>query len=310
MKRIVKIHKNPGKEEHWAFLAEREEYSFFQSPVWIESLVSSFPVYSNNSYLFEFEDGNKVFCPLICVKKYKGLVKAGHSMPFHTYGGLLSLNQNINDYASTVIQELKKDFFFKLVITQSPLEENLELNIGKKIPLSTHILNLESDYSSVWETKYDSKNRNQIRKARNSGMEIAVNPENAGDVFYKLYMDSLENRKTKTSLFYPLSLFQNLAGNADTAKYYFAVQNLKILAGILILIGKNTALYWSAASTGEGKPLCANQFLLDYAIQDAIRNNIRIFDMGASKGMVNLNKFKEAFGAREKNYYSWSFGFL
>jgi hypothetical protein len=310
MKKIIEIHRKVGREEHLAFLAKREEYSFFQTPFWIESLVSSFPEYSNNSYLFMFDDGNKVLCPLICIKKCWGLVTTGHSMPFHTYGGLLSLNQNSNDYASVIIQVLKKDFYFKLVLTQSPLEETLGLNEGKITPLSSHILHLEGDYASVWETKYDSKNRNQIRKARNSGMVISVNPENAGDLFFKLYRDSLQNRKTKTSIFYPRSLFQNLANNADTAKYYFAVQNQKILSGILILIGKNTALYWSAASTEEGKSLCANQFLLDYAIQDAIRNHIQIFDMGASKGMVNLSKFKEAFGAREKNYNSWSFGLL
>lgn len=291
--------------EHQMFLENLYSYSFFQTPAWIESLINSYPGYYNQSLLFEFTDGVQIFLPLIGIKKLAGIIHTSHSMPFSTYGGLLSVHNGIQSYMDTVVSFIMKGNCWKFVLTPPPFELSEIPYHALEVPLETHFLDLDSDYFKVWEKCYDSKNRNQIRKARKSGMEILINPPDSGKRYFELYKSSLDIRKTRTTLTYPKELFLQLQRFPESMKYYFAVSGLKTYAGIMVFWGKNTAIYWGAAITEEGKPLCANQYLLDYAIQESISNNILKFDLGASKGILSLSKFKESFGAKKLMYSSY-----
>ena len=307
--KITNVKKNLSLSEHEYFLKNIDSYSYFQSPDWIRVLVSTFPNYQNTTHLFEFSDYSRILFPLMCIKKLKGLFFTYHSMPFNTYGGLL-VSQHLSataEYEEKI--RLIQDYIchlqmMKLTITPNPLDEiRFSLTVPHSmIEMSTQILHLQNGYEWIWENRFDSKNRNQIRKARKSGLIIADNLENSGEQYWQIYQTTIAGRGGKRNLVYPRELFHQLAMSPTNVKYYFALWNEKPIAGIIVLYGRKTAMYWNSVNYPEAKILCANQFLLDYAIQQAVENKITSFDLGASRGLPTVKSFKSAFGPEEVSY--------
>lgn len=322
---IKNVQEPVSESMHWDFLEKCESYSYFQTPDWIRVLTTTYLNYKNATCLFQFSDNANILLPLIKVKKIKGLVSTYHSMPFNTYGGMIisdcipaksvqGQGFQIADWDEKniqIIKHLESKRWIKFSITPEPLKESLKSKVQspklKCILMETQILRLEKGYKWIWENRFDSKNRNQIRKARKSGLTLAENIPDSGRLYYQLYRETIITRKGK-GLVYPETLFIELAKSPEKAKYYFAFWNGKPVAGIIVLNGKGTAMYWSAVSLPEGKTLCANQLLLDHAIQNAAESGITIFDFGASKGLHAVKKFKSAFGGEEITYsiFEWN----
>ena len=310
--KLIGIQHNLSMKHHKRFLEDCPRYSYFHTPDWVHVLVSSYPTYQNATRLFGFSDGTEILFPLIRVRKLKGLVSTYHSMPFHTYGGFLiskpaTQQPDLSEKTQLIEENLAGIHAYKFTITPFPRDENSLVyssfrNSHTNIPLSTQILPLENGYDWVWEQRFDSKNRNQIRKARKSGLTIMENYPDAGNIYWELYRESSESRKGNKGIRYPHKLFLELAKSMEHVKFYFAIWNEKPIAGIIVLYGNKTAMYWNAAVLPEGKTICANQLLLDQAIQDAVIRGILEFDFGASPGMESVYHFKTAFGPENVDY--------
>jgi len=292
-------------QDHWQFINQLNQYSFFHTPNWIQVLTETYRQYKNSSFIVTFKNGKSALIPAISVCKFGGLVKSIHSMPFNTYGGLLS-NDEITSQESFEIGNLL--FQSRVIKTSLTPDPSISKQFISGTPYSTavkretQLLPLNLKYEDIWTQKYDGKNRNQIRKARNSSIHIEVNPTQAGSMFSELYHRNSELRGSNQTLVYSSELFTNLEIYPEQVKFYMAYHSGDLISAILVLYGKNHAIYWAAANKPEAKSLCANQLLLDYAIQQSCEMNIGWFDFGASHNMPQLWTFKEGFGPEPKAY--------
>jgi hypothetical protein len=286
------------------YLSQQNVYSFFQTPAWMDCLTSSFPDYSNATLIFRFTPDTQVLLPLVKVSKMMGLLNTYHSMPFNTYGGFLvqgNLEPNAVDMINRYLQKLRS---LRFSITPYPLEISLIEGIKYKSTLvhATQFLDLRTGYENLWNHSFEAKNRNQIRKGESNHLRLFVNSQEASSTYYSLYHYWLMAHQKQARIVYPESLFNALSQYREVAKFMLAEHNGKVISGIIVLYGKKTAMYWNAVNTTKGRELCANQWLLDQAIKDACQLGMEWFDMGASPGMPNLEKFKTAFGTQKIEY--------
>ena len=87
--------------------------------------------------------------------------------------------------------------------------------------------------------------------------------------------------------------------------------NNKFLASILLLLHRNTAHYWLAASTKQGKKLSAPTLLVWEAVKLSKKRGCKIFDFQgiydprfhkATKSWQGFTRFKKGFGGKEIEY--------
>jgi lipid II:glycine glycyltransferase (peptidoglycan interpeptide bridge formation enzyme) len=159
----------------------------------------------------------------------------------------------------------------------------------------------------IWKD-FSSKNRNVIRKAIKSGVEIfwgrspeliddfiplynaTMNKDNAIDYYYfnrEFYMSILENLKYNSLIFY-------------------AVYDQKIISMSIILFGNNNMHYHLSASIREYQSLAATNLLLYEAACWGCENGYKTFHLGGGLGSREdgLYKFKKAFNKNSETYFS------
>ena len=294
----------PPDTLHNEYLSKLDQYSFFQTPAWIHCLASSFPGYTNATRIFSFNPRSQVLLPLVKVQKIMGLLCTYHSMPFNTYGGFLVHGTIEPQGVDTINRYLQTLRSVKFSITSYPLDPSPLTGIlsKKNMPHATQCLDLRPGYENLWNHAFDAKNRNQIRKGDHHQLRLNVNTKDAFATYYALYHDWLTAHQKQVRLAYPEALFSALSQYPDTVKFMLAEHEGKVIGGILVLYGKKTAMYWNAVNTSKGRELCANQWLLNQAISYACEQGIEWFDMGASPGMPQLEKFKAAFGTQKIAY--------
>ena len=85
----------------------------------------------------------------------------------------------------------------------------------------------------------------------------------------------------------------------------------KIIAGVLLIFYNNSAYYWIAGATREGKKLSAPTILIYEALKNSKKRNMKIFDFVGvfddrmpkeNRAWKGFTKFKEGFGGNELYY--------
>lgn len=299
-----------------------DSISFFQSPLWAQILVSAYPNYEIATKLFVFSDGQQALLPLIKVKKLAGLGYTYHSMPFHTYGGLVFPTvvekQKLQQYLQTVAEQLlHEEKVLKVDLVIFPLSflysedkdkyKMAEMNLEnfKTFFQTTQILYLKKGYEWIWENKFTSKNRNCIRKAIKSGVEVTLSRDSSDfKSYFLIWKESQKTKKLKTKIkLYTKHFFESLAKqNHPAIRLYLAKFHGEVISGIIVFAYGNNAMYWQSATLSDFRKLGANNLLLDRAIKDACAENLEYFDFGASPNLPKVKQFKSAFGPEEVTY--------
>lgn len=306
-------------------IKEGNSISFFQSSVWAQILVSAYPNYEIATKLFVFSDGQRALLPLIKVKKLAGLGYTYHSMPFHTYGGLVFPTavekQKFREYLQAVAERLlREEKVLKINLVTFPLfflhsedkSKIVEMNLEnfKTSFQTTQILHLKKGYEWIWENKFTSKNRNCIRKAIKSGVEVTLSRDSSDfNSYFLIWKESQQTKKLKTKIkLYTKHFFESLAKqNHPAIKLYLAKFQGKVISGIIVFVYGNNAMYWQSATLSDFRKLGANNLLLDRAIKDACAENLEYFDFGASPNLPKVKQFKSAFGPEEVTYPLYSY---
>jgi len=173
---------------------------------------------------------------------------------------------------------------------------------------STHVLNLSSGFDEIWLSHFTRKARNQCRMAERRGVEVRAANEVADfETFYSIYAASTE-RWGYARPPYPIALFRALAGlTGKGVELKLARVEGRVIAGVLLLHGLGTTLYWGAAMLKEYASHSPNNALLRVAIEESCRRGKCHFDFGSSDGLESVSKYKESFGARRVGYQNLAF---
>lgn len=215
---------------------------------------------------------------------------------------LKKLNEEYRDYcrSKNIISEF---------VRFHPVLENSKINSGiyEVIDLGKTITMKLISKEQIWND-LSSKNRNVIRKAINSGVEIfwGRSPELI-DEFIPLY-NSTMSKDDATGYYYFNKEFYNsiLEDLKYNSMIFYALYNQMIISIAIILFGNGNMHYHLSASHREYQNYAATNLLLYEAACWGYENGYKSFHLGGGLGSKedSLYKFKKPFNKNSETYFS------
>ena len=215
---------------------------------------------------------------------------------------LKKINKEYSDYCrlKNIISEFVR---FHPVLNNSKINCEIYevIDLGKTITMD--LISKEQIWNDL-----SSKNRNVIRKAIKSGVEIywGRSPELI-DEFIPLYNATM-NKDDATDYYYfnkefYKSVLEDLRYNS---LIFYALYDQKIISMSMILFGNDNMHYHLSASDKEYQSLAATNLLLYEAACWGCENGYKSFHLGGGLGSKedSLFKFKKAFNKNSDTYFS------
>lgn len=288
----VRVEQFQGDPREWdAFVAAAPGASGYHGYAWRGVLEQSFghPSY----YLAAREQGAlSGVLPLVHMKSMlfgNFLV----SLPFVTYGGLLSRSETSGHALLQAAEELRTKLGARHVELRHTGECELELPAKRhKVAM---VLPLSGDEDQMWGS-VGVKARNQVRKAQKSGLEPVWGGAELLDDFYAVFVRNMRDLGTPV---YARSFFATvLAGLPEQTRIVVIRTNGQpTAAGLLFWHGETLEIPW-ASSIRDYNPLCPNNLMYWEAIRHGLSVGLKRFDLGRSTPGAGTYKFKEQWGAK------------
>ena len=215
---------------------------------------------------------------------------------------LKKLNEEYSNYciSNNIISEFVR---FHPVLENSKLNKDIYdvIDLGKTITID--LISKEQ----IW-LDLSSKNRNVIRKAIKSGIEIywGRKPELIDD-FIPLYNYTMDKDNAIDYYYFDRCFYKSIL---EDLKYnsliFYAVYDRHIISMSIILFGNSYMHYHLSASDREYQSLAATNLLLYEAACWGCENGYKVFHLGGGLGSKedNLYKFKKAFNKNSGTYFS------
>jgi FemAB-related protein (PEP-CTERM system-associated) len=240
--------------------------------------------------------------PLIWLKgRFAGNVLC--SMPFLDYGGIcatdaacgkalftkaLSLRESCNAQYLEIRQESASPFYS--ASRQDKVDMALDLSPGADL---------------IWKS-IGPKVRNQVRKASKSALITQIGGTECLEHFYKVFAI---NMRDLGSPVHSLAFFANIFREfGEKAKIVLVRDGSKTVGGLICLFYKDSVFVPWASSLREYFAKCPNNLLYWHTIQYACERKCRYFHFGRSSIGSGTHKFKQQWGAKERQLY-WGFLF-
>jgi CelD/BcsL family acetyltransferase involved in cellulose biosynthesis len=308
---FVKLH--PATAAHWEEQLRDSacDYALSQTFAFGEAIAQAYPEYAYAPQRAEFDDGTQALWPLMKLNSKLKFLRQFEAMPPALNGTPVVLRGTLTgQHMAALLEALRAD---RLQLNGGILDNPphaagmAEQWPGEVSALSTHVLDLRGGWDSVWSQAFNDKVRNQCRTAWKKGVEVRVAREAAEfDTYYEIYADSTRRWGYATPP-YPRALFQALAQlNGRGVELKLGCVDGQPIAGIILLRGRRSTLYWSGAMLKDFSKYSANNGLLEVAIREECERGAVNFDFGASGELDSVRKFKEQFGAVPAPYQSFS----
>ena len=171
-------------------------------------------------------------------------------------------------------------------------------------PLQTHVLDLDCPLAEI-RAGYHATKRTQVRRASVASSVIACTREAAAlEAYFAVYAASAM-RWGRGGPPYPRALFEALLESPCTQLWTHHVAG-RLACAMVVLAGRRDALYWQGVSHIEPDQKTAHPMarLLDAVVQHLHGQGVARFNLGASQGLPNVQRFKEEFGAQPVGYLS------
>ncbi len=217
-------------------------------------------------------------------------------------GNIKKIDEEYSDYcySKNIVSEFVR---FHPVLENSKQNKELYevIDLGKTITM-----NLKSK-EQIWNN-LSSKNRNVIRKAIKSGVEIywGRSPRLI-DVFTPLYNATMDKDGATDYYYFNKEFYRSVL---EDLKYnsliFYALYNQRIVSMSIILFGSDSMHYHLSASDRDYQNLAATNLLLFEAACWGCENGYKSFHLGGGLGSEedSLFKFKKAFNKNSGTYFS------
>lgn len=218
-----------------------------------------------------------------------------------------------------VVQDFNKEFrgYCKMnnIITETirfhPLYENhllfqnlMDINYIRK----TTAVDLTSSIEEI-RKNYSSMNKRNIKKAISLGLtchKVENNQENL-KIFMDLYKETMDRNHAVSYYYFDEEYFLNQLKETDTSQTFllFTKMNDEIIAGVLVLVGKEFSHYHLGASRTKYLEMKPNNLLFDYMIKFCKLQGSKLLHLGGGYSEDDgLFKFKTSFTNQNNfNYY-------
>jgi hypothetical protein len=291
-------------EETAAILAESQgDYFFSQTRVFGLALQQAYREFSYDPQLAEFRDGTRVLVPAVRVRRVPRWMKVYESMPLSFTGAPVFVGRWRPSHPLAALSAWRAHH-----VTVNGIGPDVAVHLpqDRLEECPTEVVSLTGGFDTVWSRLFSNKARNQCRLARKRGVVVytATRPS-AMDDYYRLYAESTARWGYAAPPYPPelFSAFARLLGQGVELK--LAYVDGRAVAGIVLLHGRGTTLYWSGAFLKEFAAYSPVNALLEEAIREACARGIRAFDFGASGELESVRRFKRSFGAVPVQRYSY-----
>lgn len=317
----VRVH-SPAPQQVWRDVCAADAEAMpTQSPEWVECLTAT-GRFQDASRLYELPGGEVAVLPLVR-PRFATRLSAAHSMPVSWgYGGLVA-PQEILDSAliSAVLQDLSNSAAARVHLRPNPLQAGLWATIAAHrgitaVPSRAHILDLDGGFDTVWQSRFKSALRREVRRAEEAG--VVVESDCSGElvpVFYDLLLKSFDRwaarqreprwlARARGRRRDSLQKFRTVARRMDgRCQISVAWYDGRPTAAILVLRGGAVAHYTRGAMDVDvAVPVKVNSLLHKTAIAAACRDGCRRYHMGDSGFSEGLAQFKTRFGAQQHDF--------
>lgn len=291
--------------------ASEGDYTFSQTPRFGEAVARAFSEYTFEPWMFDFSDGRRVLLPLVRVRRRPSRLRCFEGAPFGLNAAPIVIGGPLDRrHVAALFDRLRPDML--RINTGATVEDPWRsvsevTEIFEAIPSSSHVLELEGGMEKIWGERFTRKVRNQCRSAVRKGVEVRqATGAKDFESYYAIYASAARGWGFASPP-YPPNLFRELAGllgHGVELKLAFFLD--RPIAGILLLHGRWSTLYWGAAMLKEFGSYSPHNALLRTAIEDACQRRMKQFDFGSSGPLESVREFKESFGARPSRYWNYS----
>ncbi len=166
--------------------------------------------------------------------------------------------------------------------------------------LETHVLELKPTQAELL-SKVKPSVRSYLRRVDQLGFVFSVGGLELLDTFMSVYESGRQNWLKKPASDYSLAYFHALllGGNSEI----WLVDHEGVTVGAAFFVkGAKDVLYIASGVKKVPGPVSPMDALVWAAILDFQRRGYGLFNMGASRGLESVRRFKEKFGARPQTY--------
>jgi len=155
-----------------------------------------------------------------------------------------------------------------------------------------------TDKEKIW-ANFNPKNRNAIRKAINSGIEIKSGfSENLFDTFTSIYNGTMDKDNASQYYYFEKEFYDSIRNDLkDNATIFYAELNGAIIAASIIFFANGKMNYHLSGSLREFQKLAPSNLLLWKAAEWGNGLGLKTFHLGGGVGSTedSLFRFKKAF---------------
>ena len=150
----------------------------------------------------------------------------------------------------------------------------------------------------IW-ANISSKNRNVIRKAEKSGVEIFTSTDiEMYENFARIYNKTMENDNANAYYFFGEKFYESVHSDlADNSKIFYAKKDNEIIAASIMIFSNGKLNYHLSGSLFEYRTFAPSNLLLYKAALWGCDNGCKTFHLGGGvgSGEDSLFKFKKSF---------------
>ena len=166
------------------------------------------------------------------------------------------------------------------------------------IPLGETVAIDTTGKELIW-ANFNPKNRNVIRKAINSGIEIKHGySEELFNTFISIYNGTMDKDNADSYYYFKKEFYDSVRNDLkDNATVFYAELNGKIVAASIMIFANGKLNYHLSGSLKEYQNLAPSNLMLWKAAEWGNENGCTTFHLGGGVGSAedNLFKFKKAF---------------
>jgi len=252
-------------------------------------------------YLLARSDGEvRGVLPLVAVRS-RVFGKFLVSMPFLNYGGPLGEPEAIERLVQEASDRARRTHVDLLELrNRTPLTIPLP-DSGRKITVTMPLT--PGDPEQLW-SRFSSKFRNKLKRARREGVDIRFGPDQIPG-FYRVFRHHMRDLGTPTP---PLRLFDAVAETFPDSTWFACayLDDKPIAGGCATLWGQELEMTWSAALR-EFNHLRPNAQLYWSFMERACREGYQTFNFGRCTPGSGTHAFKRSWAGAEDEQLHWYF---
>lgn len=276
---------------------------------WLSGYVKAFEIHGDGEPLLFYFESEKARGINVCMKRdigklprFEGKIPENTLFDFATvygYGGWIIEGKDENLF-SEYTTWCRENSVVSEFVRFHPMFQNQEAVkcFYDVIPLGLTVFMDTSSQETIW-ANLTSKNRNMIRKAEKSGVEIKMSRDmSIYDAFRDIYNGTMDKDNADDYYYFNREFYESVCHDfKDNARIFYATLDDKIIAASIMIYANGRMNYHLSGSLREYANLAPTNLLLYKAALWGMEQGYKTLYMGGGvgSGEDSLFKFKKSF---------------